>query len=578
MTNWLPVARLVQVDEAVPFGVHIEGIDLVVIRRGETVTVLEGRCPHQGTLLSDGSLQNGVLTCVSHGWKFNTETGRHVANSKICLKTMPSQVDRETILISREALDEWKKATRPHAAVPQGKSYRETKGPRGWPLIGNALDIDRHRLHLILQDWADKFGPLFRFSIGRRQFFGVADADLIQDILRRRPDTFRRISAIEGIFSELGVRGLFSSEGARWRRQRALTMPAFNSSHLQQFMPMMANITGRLQKRWEKAADTGAEVEAQKDLMRYTVDVTTSLAFGHDMNTLETEGDIIQRHLEHLMPAISRRVTAPFPYWRYITTKKDKAAGEALAALKTELENFVVNAKSRMKANPELFQKPTNFLEGLLAGSKEMGGEFTDAELYGNILTILVAGEDTTANSIAWAIYYLLDHPAVQEKMHQEAVANPHFHPDAYPYLEAVANEAMRLKPVGAFLFLEPIEDTTIGEYHVPKGTGVTAILSHPPLQEANFTRPHEFLPERWLPENRAQFPNHNLKAYMPFGAGARFCPGRHLAMTEIKMVLAMMMRNFRLELPASGERAVEYLNFVLVPQGLKAKLIRRNS
>ncbi|MEQ1842441.1 MAG: cytochrome P450, partial [Verrucomicrobiales bacterium] len=431
-------------------------------------------------------------------------------NSKICLKIMPSQVDRETIQISREELDQWKKTVQTAHTKPRGKSYRETPGPRGWPIIGNMLEIKRRRLHLIFQDWADKFGPLYQFSIGRRRFFAVADADLIQDILRRRPDTFRRISAIEGIFSELGVRGLFSSEGPRWRRQRALTMPAFNSSHLQQFMPMMATITKRLQRRWEKAADEKVDVEAQKDLMRYTVDVTTTLAIGHDMNTLETEGDIIQRHLEHLMPAISRRVTAPFPYWRYITIPKDREAGKALAALKKDLEDLVVNAKARMKENPILFEKPTNFLEGLLAGSKEMGGEFTDPELYGNILTILVAGEDTTANSIAWAIYYLLEHPEVQEKMHQEAMQSPTFHPDAYPYLEAVANEAMRLKPVGTFLFLEPIEDTTIGEYHVPKGTGVTAILSYPPLQDFNFTRPLEFIPERWLPENRTQFPNHN--------------------------------------------------------------------
>lgn len=278
--DWIPVARLVQVDEAVPFGVHIEGIDLVVVRSGDRVTVLEGRCPHQGTLLSDGHIENGVLTCVSHGWKFNATTGQHVANSKICLKTMPSRIDRETVQIPREALDQWKKTTRAHGGehAKRGKSYLDTPAPRGLPLLGNMLKIDRHRLHIVFKEWADEHGVLYNFRIGRRRFFAVADADLIQDMLRRRPDTFRRISAIEGIFSELGVRGLFSSEGERWRRQRALTMPAFNSNHLQQFMPMMATITERLQRRWEKAAVAGTEVPAQEDLMRYTVDVTTSLA------------------------------------------------------------------------------------------------------------------------------------------------------------------------------------------------------------------------------------------------------------------------------------------------------------
>jgi cytochrome P450 len=123
----------------------------------------------------------------------------------------------------------------------------------------------------------------------------------------------------------MGITGVFSAEGDDWKRQRRLTAHALDASHLRQFFPTLIKVTERLKNRWNIAADKHTAVDVPQDLMRYTVDVTTNLAFGYDMNTLENEGDVIQGHLEKNFPMINRRINAPFPYWRYFRLHADRS-------------------------------------------------------------------------------------------------------------------------------------------------------------------------------------------------------------------------------------------------------------
>lgn len=587
MDDWQPLARLSQLNDGAPLGVTHQGLDLVMIRHGAEVEVLEGRCPHQGTLLSDGTFQNGVLTCPAHGWRFHTDTGTYLDNPKICLRRFPTEIRKDEVGVSQRALEEWRGELekRKRLSAPRRlKPLHELPGPRRCPLVGNLPQVkDLHLIHHDLLRWADEFGSIYRFQLGTRKFLAVSDVDLIQDILRRRPDTFRRISRIESIFSELHVRGLFSSEGETWRRQRQLTMPAFSPNHLHRFFDPLQKIAGRLCRRWEKQARQNQDVPVQKDLMRFTVDITSSLAFGTDMNTLENDGDVIQNQLEHVFPTIWRRLNAMFPYWRYITLPRDRKVNEALRLLQSKVQELIQITRERMAAQPELLEAPTNFLEGLLASS-ENGERLTSEELFGNVMTILVAGEDTTANAMAWMIHFMIDRPDVQAKMQAEAdailgergtLARYEDH-EKLTYIEAVANESMRFHPVGPFLFLEAKEDTEIGGVEIPAGTMTAALIWHPMLQEKNFTRAREFAPERWLPAHRAQFPVHQNKAFMPFGAGARFCPGRSLAMLEIKVAMATLCHHFTVKPPRNGEKMKENMTFVVAPTNLWASLDRR--
>ena len=469
-------------------------------------------------------------------------------------------------------------------AAHSARAVGELPGPRGLPLLGNLLQIDVAHAHTILARWADEFGPFYRFRIAHRDAVAIADPELINEVLRDRPARFRRIRLIQEAMRDLGIDGVFTAEGSDWRRQRRLTMYALNTEHLREFFRRLDQVTARLQRRWEHAASSGARVDAQGDLMRFTIDVTSGLAFGSELNTLEQEGDIIQRHLDKVFPALARRVFAPFPYWRWFRLPVDRRLDAAMTKVLALVNELVVAARERVAANAQRHAKPGNFLEAMVSAQGDDAAAFTDAEIAGNTLTMLLAGEDTTANSLAWMMYLMAEHSDVQSKMQQEAnrvlgaAARPpdHAATDALRYIEATAHEAMRLLPVAPLIGAEPNEDTMLGGVLVRKGTPIYLVTAHPARAGAHFSDPQAFRPERWLDAGSHPTPGHNPHAFLPFGAGPRFCPGRHLAMLEIKMVAAMLCRNFEVERFPGAPPPEEVFSFTMMPKNLFVLLRRR--
>ncbi len=469
------------------------------------------------------------------------------------------------------------------------RTLKDLPGPRGVPLLGNLLQIDIPRVHTILGQWADEFGPFYRFRIARRDIVVIADTELINEVLRDRPGGFRRRKLMREAMLELGVDGVFSAEGLDWRRQRKLAMHALNSNHLRGFFDRLDQVTARLQRRWERAATSGDRVDAQRDLMRFTVDVTSGLAFGNDLNTLEQEGDTIQRHLDKVFPAMARRLLAPLPYWRWFKLPADRELDAAMVEVLKLVNDLVAGARARVAMNAQQQRMPGNFLDTMVAAQSDDAAAFTDAEIVGNTLTMLLAGEDTTANTLAWMMHLMAKHPDVQARMQVEAdrVLGDARRPPSYAstdelrYIEATAHEAMRLEPVAPFLAFEPNEDKIIGDVRVPKGTGVYLLTGHGATAANNFADPHSFRPERWLdPSGQGgNGPNGNAfnnKAFLPFGAGPRFCPGRHLALLEIKMVAAMLCRSFDVKLAPASPPIEEVFSFTMMPKNLFVVLQRR--
>jgi cytochrome P450 len=469
--------------------------------------------------------------------------------------------------------------------VPQSRqlvrALEDLPGPSGLPLLGSLLHLDIARAHTILGEWADRFGPLFHFRVARQSVLAVADVHLINELLRDRPGGFRRRRALQDAMLELGIDGVFTAEGLDWRRQRKLAMHALNTEHLRDFFGHLEQVTARLQRRWDRAAASRERVDAQRDLMRFTVDVTSGLAFGNDLNTLEQEGDVIQQHLDKVFPALARRILAPFPYWRWFKLPSDRRLDSAMVEILKLVSALVAAARDRVAAN-ESSGAPGNFLDAMLMAQSDDAASFTDAEIAGNTLIMLLAGEDTTANTLAWMMHLMLEHPDVQSKMQAEAdrVVGASDRPAEFGmteelrYIEAVAHEAMRLLPVAPFIALEPNEDTVIGDVRVPKETGVYLLTAHAAAAAENFADAKQFRPERWL--DGANHGLHNSKAFLPFGAGPRFCPGRHLAMLEIKMVTAMLCRNFSVLRAPHSPPTEEVFSFTMMPRNLWVTLERR--
>lgn len=462
-------------------------------------------------------------------------------------------------------------------------SLSQLPGPKGLPILGNLLQIDLQKLHLILEEWSDSYGDIYKFKIANKTVVAISDSALIQNILRDRPETYRRVSSIERISRELGIHGVLSAEGEQWQRQRHLTMQAFKPEYLRRFFPDMRKITERLKNRWSKIAGTGQSIDVQRDWVRFTVDITTNLAFGYDINLLEEEGDDFQRHLEKLLPVFNRRANAPFPYWHFFKLPSDRAMEKSLAVIKEKIGAFVQQTRQRLEQQPEIAVQPANFLEALLLAHDEASASFSAEEIQGNIITILLAGEDTTAHTLTWLLYLLAGHPEVQHKMQQEAdtVLGAETTPpdistiEKLNYIEAVAHETLRLKSVAPLMFIEPNRDVELAGITIPKGTFLMMVNRYGALQEENFTDAHEFKPERWLESNPAECA-HNRNASIPFGAGPRFCPGRNLALLEIKMAMAMLCKNFSITRVESDLPVNEIFSFTMMPNNLMIKFEAR--
>jgi cytochrome P450 len=471
------------------------------------------------------------------------------------------------------------------AVVSNLKSVSEMKGPQGLPIIGNLLQVDIEKFHLQLEQWSNEYGPIYKIKMGPREIVCISDAETINQMLRDRPKTFRRRRSLETIIDEMGFNGVFSSEGEDWKRQRKQVALALNSAHLHQFTPKLLATTETLRKHWLQYAQTGESVDLCRDVMRYTVDVTTQLAFGVNVNTLETDGPIIQQQLDKVFPVLARRINAPFPYWRYFRFKRDRELDEALINIRETVNRFIADCRQRMADNPEIHAAPTNFLESVIAAqATEEGAEFTNDDIYANVLTLLLAGEDTTANTIAWAAHYLIQYPEyfARARAEVDALIAPEVSPTDYqqlsklPFIEAFANETMRLKSIAPLNGLETNEAVELLGFLVPANTPVLALTRHPAIDKSNFGEPDRFDPERWL---KTQSPNqcpHNTQAFLPFGTGPRFCPGRNLALAEIKIVLAMLCRNFDLRLTNPDIEIEEKLSFTMLPKHLDVKFSRR--
>ena len=232
-----------------------------------------------------------------------------------------------------------------------------------------------------------------------------------------------------------------------------------------------------------------------------------------------------------------------------------------------------------MDADPRLRSSPTNLIEAMIAARDTEASGLTDEDVAGNVLTMLLAGEDTTANTLAWTIWLLSRNPQAMQRAREEtrAVLGADAVPARYEqlaqlaFVEACAHETMRLKPVAPLIINEAVRDSVVAGIAVPKGALVMCLMRPGPTDEKHFPNAEVFDPARWLEAKTASA----KRVAMPFGAGPRLCPRRYLAVLEMKMALAMLLAGFEIEsvsAPGGGE-AREHLALTMAPVGLRMKL-----
>lgn len=478
-------------------------------------------------------------------------------------------------------------AQRPADAEPQLRGLRELPGPRPWPLVGNALQVRLSKVHQHVEAWVREYGPLIRVKLGGVPLLVISDHELIAQLLRDRPQGFRRPSRMQQVMREMGIPdGVFLAEGAHWERQRRMVMASFAPGQVRAYMPALHRVAERLRQRWVGTARAGGSIDLQLDLMRFTVDVIAGLAFGVEVDTLSSDEDVIQRHLDQIFPTIWRRSHALVPYWRWVKLPRDRRLDRSMLAVKAAIRDFMAQARARL-ADPARRAAPQNMLEAMLVSADEPGSGMSDEDVVGNVFTMLLAGEDTTATSLSWMIYLMSRRPETLRQAREEVDACLGEMADwsaedlgRLDYLEACIHESMRIKPVGPFNVVEALQDTVVGDVRIRKGTSVVMVMRHDTSREDVFAQAGDFMPERWLGEDLPLAPSHAKRVSMPFGAGPRICPGRYLALLEIKLAAAMLLKHFDVVVvdTPDGREAEEHMALTMVPLGLKMRIRLRSS
>jgi cytochrome P450 len=473
----------------------------------------------------------------------------------------------------------------PAPAAAATRTLADLPGPKPWPLLGNLPQLDLDRVHQGLERWVDEFGPMYRIKLAGKTIVALGRHELVSAVLRDRPDGWRRLKKIELAIREVGGHGVFSAEGEDWKRQRRLVMGAFDPGHLKRYFASLVRVTERLLAQWRVSAERGEAFDLQAQMMRYSVDVTSGLAFGADVNTLEAPENPLQAHLDKVFPMLRRRINMPIPYWHWFKLPVDRAFDGHLARVHEAVRDFIRAAQQRIAADPALRERPNNLIEAMLAAHDAGGDHLSEEELLGNVLTVLLAGEDTTANTLCWAIHLLHKHPAEWDALVAEvdatlggAAVPPSFETArGFDRIEASVTEAMRLYPVAPVIFHQANHDLVLDGLQIPAGTGAVCLMRRAGVDPQITGDAAAFRPGRWA-DAGAEADRVVQKAAMPWGAGGRLCPGRYLALLEMKMVLATLARNFELAEVGTegGGEPVERLGFTMFPVGLRMRLKAR--
>jgi cytochrome P450 len=448
------------------------------------------------------------------------------------------------------------------------------------------LQIKTSLFHKQLEGWADQFGNYYRLRLGSQDALVLSDPVAVAKLMRDRPESVTRAIRITKALNEAGGHGVFTAEGDHWRAQRKMVMRSLTPEVIRNFFPHLVEITERLQRRWSHAVTTGQKIDFLHDLGAFSLDAIVGLSMGYDINTIEGGENQLQRDIEFMFQRVAKRVTSPIPYWRYVRLPADREMDAASKRVQTAVYGFIDLARRQMDENPELRQRPANLLQALIAARDEPESGFTDHDVVGNAFTMVFAGEDTTSHSLAWLIYHLARSGDAERQMQQEAaqvmgedkVLRQYGQLDAFAYLDAAINESMRLTPVAPIMTLEPTADMVIGDVAVAASTPVILLLRQVSKQGDFGPEQQVFNPQRWLSTPTCPIRGDLTRQMFPFGGGARFCPGRYLAMVEIRMVMTMLAQNFNLELDRTAPPVNDIFVYTMNPDAMPIGLTMRSS
>jgi cytochrome P450 len=362
----------------------------------------------------------------------------------------------------------------------------------------------------------------------------IDDPELVEEVLLERHGSFRKDQLTRELEAILG-RGLLVSEGELWRRQRKLIAPNLQPRHITTYGEMMVDETlSHVRRHWRD----GETRDVHRDMLEATLRIVVQTLFDLDVeHRIEAVSDAVERAMYYF----DQRTHS---FWRlvpeWVPTSERAGYEEAVEELNSVIYDLV-ETRRKGEAGDDLLWR-------LLQATDDEGNQMTDQQLRDEVITLFLAGHETTALSLTYALYLLARHPDRAARVRDEVdrvlgerrpgAADV----DDLSYTEAVVDEAMRLYPPVWAIGREAVEDVEIGGYLLPEGTQVYTSQSVLHRDPEYFEAPDAFRPERWLGDLRDELPRY---AYFPFGGGPRICIGNHFAMMEAVLVLATLLQDW---------------------------------
>lgn len=408
-------------------------------------------------------------------------------------------------------------------------------GPRGLPLIGSFRDLQRDILGFIARSVRD-YGDVVGFHVFGKPFCIVGHPELIEQVLVRDSAKFVKSMDYRKLAGVVG-QGLLTSEGETWRRQRRLAQPIFHNDRVKEYVPIFSRRAQQMATDWR----TRGEIDVHAEMMRLTLEIVCEALFRSE---IEADVPTIDRALDSITRAF---MGFPFPWWAPLP--QHLRAKRELRRLDAIIYRMIGERKSELAGGGPA---GSDLLSLLLTARDESGELMSDRQLRDELTTVFLAGHETTAIVLTFAIDQIGRHPDVESQLRAEWGALPgdrELTAGDLPQLEytrSVLQETMRLYPPAWFIGREATEAYEIGGYQVSRGT--TFFLCPFQLQRDArfFPDPLRFDPGRWLDGAAHKPPRY---AYFPFGAGPRSCIGAGFAMLEMTAVLPTLLRGSRIEL-----------------------------
>ncbi len=445
--------------------------------------------------------------------------------------------------------------SRGRRSTPEG-----TPGPRGNPVLGSMRDFQRDKLGFIRG--LTRYGDVARYRTAHLTWYQINHPEGIRRVLQENNRNYGKGALTLGFFKPVVGEGLITSEGALWLRQRRLIQPIFHRKSVASFGSLMTEETLAMLERWGPAIEAGEPVDVPAEMARLTLDIVTGALFHAHVGE---EPEVIGRAINTIVEDLGFRFEVPFYPPHRVPTPRNRRLRAAMRTVDRAV--YAIIAGRRDGGDEE-------DLLALLMGTRdeETGEAMGDRQLRDEVMTLFLAGHETTANALSWALYLISTHPDAERRLREEldeVLGADRRIPTIgdlpkLAYTKMVVDETLRLYPPAWITNRQAVAEDEILGHRIPAGSFVSlspyVLHRHPDFWDD----PDAFDPERFAPgqgNGRPRF------AYFPFGGGPRQCIGQSMALVEAQLVLATVLGRCRLR-PTSDQPAEAEALATLRPRG----------